>query len=230
MLGGRAQSECEAEPLAPGQQPLPEVVGWHHTQTHPSAILGAGPTCRSDHDSLARRDLLTRPPFGQATHGDSPLRTRSIARWERALADSAQTDAKGHLLVNWYWWGTRARQAIASRARSICCGRWCSQIIDGQVVEEHLRVNGDASVLECVAESANSLAVGMASFEVNVQDLLVVPRTPLVQHHFDTIDDEHGEQTACRRVKELLHLRSQRMRQQRRPPLKKADDVISRKF
>ena len=105
-----------------------------------------------------------------------------------------------------------------------------AQIIDGQVVEEHLRVNGDASVLECVAESANSLAVGMASFEVNVQDLLVVPRTPLVQHHFDTIDDEHGEQTACRRVKELLHLRSQRMRQQRRPPLKKADDVISRKF
>src|ERR1035438_10500960 len=125
LVGGRAQSECEAEPLAPGQQPLPEVVGWHHTQTHPSAILGAGPTCRSDHDSLARRDLLTRPHFGQATHGDSPLRTRSIARWERALADSAQTDAKGHLLVNWYWWGTRARQAIASRARSICCGRWC---------------------------------------------------------------------------------------------------------
>src|ERR1022692_4463267 len=95
-----------------------------------------------------------------------------------------------------------------------------ARIPDGQVVEEHLRVNGDASVLECVAERANSLTVGMASFEVNVQDLLVVPRTPLVQHHFDTIDDEHGEQTACRRVKELLHLRSQRMREQRRPPLK----------
>lgn len=163
---------------------------------------------------------MATPPYehGQSRAGNEPLLIRR------------KPTPKDIFLSTGNWWGTRARQAIASRARSICCGRWCSQIIDGQVVEEHLRVNGDASVLECVAESANSLAVGMASFEVNVQDLLVVPRTPLVQHHFDTIDDEHGEQTACRRVKELLHLRSQRMRQQRRPPLKKADDVISRKF
>src|ERR1039458_9916515 len=26
--------------------------------------------------------------------------------------DSEQTDATGHRLVTWYWWGTRARQAM----------------------------------------------------------------------------------------------------------------------
>lgn len=154
---------------------------------------------------------MATPPYehGQSRAGNEPLLIRR------------KPTPKDIFLSTGNWWGTRARQAMDDGV---------AQIPDGQVVEEHLRVNGDASVLECVAESANSLAVGMASFEVNVQDLLVVPRTPLVQHHFDTIDDEHGEQTACRRVKELLHLRSQRMRQQRRPPLKKADDVISRKF
>src|ERR1035441_7135073 len=92
LLGGGAQSECEVVPLARGRQPLPEMVGWDQTQTHP-AILGAGPSCRSDRNSLARRDLLTRPPFGQAPLVTPPLRTPPIVRWNRTLFKNGDSRA-----------------------------------------------------------------------------------------------------------------------------------------
>src|ERR1019366_4317580 len=90
LLGGGSAIRLRGRAACSGPAAPPGSGWWASLQTHPSAIPGAGPTSRFDHNSLTGRDLLTRPPFGQTADGDSSPTNMA----HRALQPSASSERR----------------------------------------------------------------------------------------------------------------------------------------